>query len=203
MKKTQDILIATRNGGKLREFAQLFSDLPVRLRGLTEFPDAGEVEETGLTFEENASIKARYFSRATRLWTLADDSGLEVVALDGAPGVRSARYAGVQATDAERMNRLLAALNDFCGDDRRARFVCALAFQRPEDEGATLFVGKCEGRIAFERRGERGFGYDPIFIPNGYTETFGELPAEIKNRISHRARALKAAKEFLRRHLQD
>ena len=201
MKNRLDILIATRNRGKLKEFAQLLSELPINLRGLDEFPEAGEVEESGLTFEENASIKARYFSLKTGLWTLSDDSGLVVDALGGAPGVRSARYAGPHATDSERTARLLVALDSTNDLERRARFVCVLALNKPEDREPRLFIGRCEGRIAHAPRGQEGFGYDPVFIPHGYTQTFGELPAEIKNRISHRALALEAAKGYLRQKL--
>lgn len=203
MKSKRQILIATRNVGKLNEFMRFFAGLPVILMSLAEFPDACDAEETGTTFEENAAIKADYFSRATGLWTMADDSGLEVNALNGAPGIRSARYAGPNATDAERMDLLLSEIKKSNSQDRRARFICALAFQRPVAEPPTLFVGSCVGTITNEPYGKGGFGYDPIFIPEGYQNTFGELSSEIKDRISHRARALKAATDFLERFLYN
>ena len=197
-----DLLIATRNLGKLREFARLLATLPVRLRGLAEFPHVAEVAETGATFAENAALKVEAYSRATGLWTLADDSGLEVTALGGAPGVRSARYAGAAATDETRRLRLLEELGRTGDTERRARFVCVIALARPGGAPAVeLFTGVCEGRIAHAARGSGGFGYDPIFVPEGFAETFGELPDEVKQRISHRARALAAAQAFLTKQL--
>jgi XTP/dITP diphosphohydrolase len=198
MQTSSQLLIATRNAGKVREFAELLSGLPLQLRHLAEFPDIPEAEETGATFAENAALKARFYSRLTGLPALADDSGLEVDALDGAPGVYSARYAGTGATDAERNTKLLDELNRSGKDSRRARFVCVVAHASAATGALKLFEGICEGRIAASPRGTSGFGYDPLFIPDGYAETFGELPAEIKNRISHRARALDAASRFLR-----
>ena len=197
MRAPDELLIATHNLGKLDEIAVLLRDFPLKLRSLREFSRAAPVEETGQTFAENAALKAGHYSRLTGLWTLADDSGLEVDALGGQPGVHSARYAGPTATDAERTSHLLAALDATGDEERHARFVCALALFRPGEEDLRLFVGKCEGRIAPEPRGHGGFGYDPVFIPEGYDQTFGELPAETKNRISHRARALVSAKAFL------
>lgn len=196
----EELLIATRNPGKVQEFSRLLRDLPVRTRGLADFPDACEVEETGETFEENAAIKARVCSALTGLPTLADDSGLQVDALGGEPGVRSARYAGPHATDADRNALLLSELSATHDADRRARFVCVLALIRPADDSLKLFKGTCEGRIGPEPRGAGGFGYDPIFIPDGYEESFGELPPEVKDRISHRAVALAAVRSFLLEH---
>ena len=193
----EELLIATRNSGKVLEFSRLLGDLPVRMRGLADFPDSGEVEESGETFEENAIIKARVYAALTGLLTLADDSGLHVAALGGDPGVRSARYAGPRATDADRNALLLSELNAAHDADRRARFVCVLALIRPEDGSLKLFNGTCEGRIGHEPRGAGGFGYDPIFIPDGYTQSFGQLPPEVKDRISHRAVALRAVRSFL------
>ena len=199
MRTPDELLIATHNAGKLAEFHHLLRDLPLELRSLREFPAVSAVEETGRTFAENAELKARHYSRLTALWTLSDDSGLEVDALGGRPGVRSARYAGPSATDAERMSLLLTELYATGDPERRARFVCVIALCHPSDEGVKLFFGACEGRITAEARGSGGFGYDPIFMPDGYRETFGELPPEIKNRVSHRARAL----EGLKAHLED
>ena len=196
-----DILLATRNKGKICEFELLLSDLPIRLRSLEEFPDTVDVEESGESFEENATIKAQHFKCLTNFATLADDSGLEIASLGGAPGIRSARYAGPNATDTERMTQLLTALDSIGDVERRARFVCALAFALPGDKEIKIFLGKCEGRIAPAPRGSSGFGYDPIFIPDGYSQTFGELRSEVKNQISHRATAIKMAKDYFRSHL--
>ena len=181
----------------------MLTGLNVALRTLAEFPDLPEVEESGETFAENAALKARAYSRQTGLWTLADDSGLVVDALGGAPGVRSARYAGVGASDAQRNDRLLAELKRTKGRDRRARFVCVIALADPAKPDALFFTGLCEGTIADRPRGVGGFGYDPLFVPEGYTQTFGELPAEIKNQISHRARALQAAAAALRQSMPE
>ncbi len=192
------LLIATRNLGKVREFAQLLDGVPLRVLNLAEFPDTTEVEETGATFAENALLKARLYAAQTGVRTLADDSGLEVDALGGAPGVYSARYAGTNASDAERTARLLVELKRSTDARRRARFVCVIALFNPDGEHAHTFTGTCEGTIATAPRGSHGFGYDPIFVPDGYTQTFGELPREVKQDISHRSRALRAALEFLR-----
>lgn len=198
-----EILIATRNTGKLREAQELLSDLPVRLRNLAEFPQTGEVEETGTTFSENASLKAQAYAVQTGLWTLADDSGLEVDALGGAPGIYSARYAGAGATDAERIARLLEELRRVDEQSRTARFVCAIAFADTKGNVINISLGTCEGRIAREPHGAGGFGYDPIFIPDGCEESFGQLSSEIKSQISHRARALQATRSFLLTHFRD
>jgi XTP/dITP diphosphohydrolase len=192
-----ELLIATHNAGKIRELTELLSNLPLRLHRLSEFPHIGEVEETGETFAANAELKARLYSRRTNLWTLADDSGLEVDALGGAPGVFSARYGGAKATDAERNTRLLAELSRTDEPHRTARFTCAIALYEPQAETLKIFTGTCEGRIAQHPRGNKGFGYDPLFMPSGYTQTFGELPDELKQEISHRARALLAVRAYL------
>jgi XTP/dITP diphosphohydrolase len=198
MPETTELLVATHNAGKVRELSGLLAGLPLRLRLLSEWPDIPEAVETGSTFEENAVLKAlHYSSRAGRL-TLSDDSGLEVFALGGAPGVRSARYCGPAATYAERMARLLAELEAAGDGGRGARFVCVIALADPSTGRVETFEGACEGRLAHAPRGTGGFGYDPVFIPEGYQQTFGELPDEIKQEISHRARALRKAGEFLR-----
>ncbi len=196
------LLIATNNSGKVRELTGLLQSLPLRLRSLSEFPHLAEVAETGATFAENATLKARSYCAQTGLWALADDSGLEVDALGGAPGVFSARYAGAEATDEMRRARLLTELAQTDDSVRRARFVCALALARPETLTAPeIFSGVCAGRITLRARGRHGFGYDPLFVPDGYEQTFGELADEIKQNISHRARALAAAKDYLRNQL--
>lgn len=191
------LLIATNNLGKLREFTWLLQALPLRLRSLREFPHIAEVEETGATFIENATLKARSYCAQTGLWTLADDSGLEVEALGGAPGIFSARYAGAEATDEMRRARLLAELAQTGDSVRRARFVCAIALVESAATTPVIFSGVCAGHIAFVERGRHGFGYDALFVPDGYEQTFGELSDEIKQNISHRARALAAAKDYL------
>lgn len=195
-----ELLIATGNKGKIAELRSLLAGLPLMLRNLAEFPSAREVEETGRTFADNAALKAQGYAEQTGLWTLADDSGLEVDALGGAPGVFSARYGGEGLTDADRVRRLLGELSGTEANDRRARFVCVIAVADTLGQGRNLSTGTCEGRIVHAPRGTHGFGYDPIFLPDGFEQTFGELTAEIKQDISHRARALKAARSFLVSH---
>ena len=192
------LLVATNNAGKVRELSQLLSDFPLRLRLLGELPDIEEAEETGETFAENATLKALHYSARSGLLTLSDDSGLAVDALNGAPGVRSARYAGREATYAERMSKLLGELDATGDEERRARFVCVIAVADPAADTLHTFEGACEGRIARAPRGTSGFGYDPLFIPDGHERTFGELPQEVKHTLSHRARALRQAVHHLR-----
>jgi XTP/dITP diphosphohydrolase len=190
------LCVATNNPGKRREFAQLLADWG----GDIVFPgDLGldlQVEENGASFEENAVLKARAYAAASGLSTLADDSGLEVDALAGAPGVFSARYAGVGASDADRRQKLLAALADMPLDRRSARFRCVVAIAAPDGRVAVA-AGVCEGRIALEPRGTHGFGYDPIFYLAEHGCTMAELRPELKNQISHRARAIQAARPLL------
>lgn len=193
-----ELLVATRNAGKVRELALSLAPLPLRLRTLCEFANINEVNETGCTFAENAALKARSYASQTGLPTLADDSGLEVDALNGAPGIFSARYAGEAASDGERVARLLAELARTHDQKRRAAFVCALAIADPQKDSLQIWTGRCAGRIAPAPRGGNGFGYDPVFIPDGYALTFGELGDDVKQRISHRARALDAAYASLR-----
>jgi XTP/dITP diphosphohydrolase len=191
-----ELCIATRNRGKQREFRELLAGWP----GEILFPqDLGldvEVEEKGDSFAEIAVLKAVAYARASRLPSLADDSGLEVDALDGAPGIYTARYAGSGASDRERYEKLLAALRDTPYEQRTARFRCAVAIAYPDGE-AGVAEGTCEGIIAFEPRGRRGFGYDPIFWLPEWGHTMAELPPEVKNQISHRARAIQAAGPLL------
>lgn len=204
MTRPLQLLIATHNAGKLREFAALLEssflnspDFVIRLRSLAEFPTVGEAPEPHHTFEENALEKARYYCAQTGAVTLADDSGLEVDALGGAPGVHSARYGGAHLTDTERTELLLGKLARTSEVGRRARFRCAIAIVVPELHQTYQTHGICEGRIADTPRGTNGFGYDPVFIPEGFTQTFAELDAKAKDRISHRARAMRAARELL------
>lgn len=192
-----ELLVATSNAGKLKEICALLRDLPITLLSLADFPIIEEVAETGATFAENAALKAVGYARQTGVLTLADDSGLEVDALGGSPGVRSARYLGERASYADRINNLLAALKDVKDESQTARFVCALAIAWDEPEVLYTTQATCEGRIAEASRGFGGFGYDPVFIPEGFSQTFGDLPAEIKNAISHRGRALANASQYL------
>lgn len=193
-----ELLIATRNEGKLIEVREMLSELPLQFLSLRDFPDTVTVDETATSFAENASLKARGYALQTGAFTLADDSGLEVDALGGEPGVRSARYAGEAASDFDRVQRLLSNLAAFDRTARTARFVTAVAIADPQGTILNLSIGTCEGTITETPRGENGFGYDPIFIPRGYEQTFAELGSDIKNRISHRADALEQTGEYLR-----
>ena len=188
----QRLLVATRNKGKLRELASLLSGLPMRVVSLDDVGIDDEVEETGATFEENAVLKATAYARASGLTTLADDSGLEVDALGGEPGVRSARYAGPDADDAARVGLLLRRLREAPGGGRQARFRCVIAVAEP-DGGARTFAGECEGVIADAPRGRNGFGYDPVFLLPGTGRTMAELSSEEKDAVSHRGMAARRA----------
>ena len=192
------LLIATRNRGKVRELEKLLADLPVSLRSLNDFPDVPEAEETGATFAENARIKASFYAERTGISALADDSGLAVEALGGAPGVLSARYAGENASDAQRCRKLLKELNATGDEQRRARFVCAIALADARGEIKHLAEAACAGRISPLAKGANGFGYDSIFVPEGFEQTFGELHDEVKQKISHRALAIKKIIRYLR-----
>ena len=191
------LLVATNNPGKVKEYQDLLAGLDVELCGLADLGITDEVEETSQTFGENARLKAAAYGRASGLLTLADDSGLEVEALGGAPGVYSARYAGKGATDADRYNKLLAALVGVPWEKRAARFRCVIALAWPDGRLET-FDGQCEGVIAFEPKGTNGFGFDPVFYMPEHGCTIAELPEERKNQISHRARAIRAAIPILR-----
>ena len=192
-----EIVIATRNNNKTKELKELLSNTNFVLKDLNEIPNISEVEETGKTFEENAVLKAKSYALQTKMWSLADDSGLEVEALCGAPGVFSARYAGKFATDEERINKLLKELDETFDEQRRARFVCAMAISDEKGKIKFLAEGVCKGRIAVKPSGTNGFGYDPIFIPDGFEQTFAELSIETKQKISHRARATAKIIRFL------
>ena len=195
-RSTPKLLVATRNAGKLRELTQLLGDVPCDLVSLDDVGIDHEVDETGSTFDENATLKAETYCRLSGLITLADDSGLEVDALGGEPGVHSARYAGPDATDADRVAFLLAKLTDTPLAAWSARFRCAIAIAAP-GEDVELHYGSCEGRIVSSPRGENGFGYDPIFEFPDLGLTMAELPARLKNRLSHRAVAARIAAESL------
>lgn len=191
-------VLASRNEKKLAELRDLLGALGWRLRSVAEFAD--EIpEEPAPTFVENALFKARHAAQASGLPALADDSGIEVDALDGAPGVHSARYAGAGAGDGANNEKLLAALRGVPGHRRTARYVCVLAFVlRPDDPVPVLAQGEWRGSILETPRGANGFGYDPLFWVPDYGRSAAELPAELKNRLSHRARAAAALAQALR-----
>ena len=189
------IVAATANLHKVEEYKKLLGDMDVEIKSLADFPNFPEVEENGTSFKENAAIKAAAASKYCQAAAFADDSGLEVDALDGRPGIYSSRYA---ANDAERIAKLLGELEG--KENRRARFVCAISIAF-NGEVLETFEGTVEGTITLAPRGDGGFGYDPVFQPDGYDQTFGELPAEVKNSISHRARAFANAVDFVENEL--
>jgi XTP/dITP diphosphohydrolase len=195
------LILATQNAGKLREFRGLLADLVartgVRLVSPAEQGLALAVEETASTYAENASLKAMALAQASNLVALGDDSGLEVAALNGAPGLYSARYAGPGASDADRRRKLLHELSQVPAP-RPARFVCAIAVAQP-DGTLRLFEGECQGEVALAESGSGGFGFDPVFYMPEYAATMAALPAVVKNTISHRARAVQAALPYLMR----
>jgi len=190
------LLLATNNQGKVREYQSLLRGISIELVTPAQQRIDLEVEETGCTFEENARLKAAAFAKAGRLLTLADDSGLEVDALNGEPGIRSSRYAGEGASDADRINFLLDKLKDIPAEKRTAHFVCIIAIAAPDGK-IEICSGRCEGIIISEPRGEWGFGYDPIFYFLELKKTMAELPMEIKNQVSHRAHAAQEAVKIL------
>ena len=188
------LIIATTNKGKLREYENLLGGLGVKLEGLDVFEGLAEPVEDGDSFQENAEIKARDYALWTEEWVLADDSGLEVNALGGAPGVNSARFGGADSGYDRKMNSLLDSLSST--GDRTARFVCVIAVAGPDGAIAATSIGECRGTIANVPRGSNGFGYDPLFIPEGHVRTFGEMNDEEKRSLSHRGRA---AEEIIRK----
>lgn len=196
MQQKQTILVATHNRGKVREFEALLGDLNVTWIGLDEAGIDWDVEETGDTFQENAELKATTYARATNMLTLADDSGLEVDALEGRPGVYTARFGGEGLSSQERYLLLLEKLRDVPWEHRTARFCCVVALAAGGELRASE-TGFIEGRVTLAPSGSGGFGYDPVFYVSEYGTTMAELPPEIKNRISHRARALAALKPQL------
>jgi len=189
-------LLATGNQGKVREIKDLLADVPIEIVSLASFPNIREPEETGDTFEANALLKADYYNQQTGLTAIADDSGLVVDALDGRPGVYSARYGGPDANDVDRYRKLLDELNDVPDDKRTARFVCVAAIVG--DGIRQTFSGVAEGRILRAPRGQGGFGYDPVFYYPELDKTFAELTREEKSVVSHRGQAFAQLVEFLR-----
>ena len=199
------VVLATRNAAKLRELARILDaadhgDAQVRLAGLEEFPGAPDVPETGATFEANALLKARAIADFTGLPAVADDSGLCVDALNGMPGVLSARWAGGHGDDRANLELVLAQVADMPGSRLGAQFVCAAALVAPSSAaGEWVVTGSVEGRLIREPRGSGGFGYDPIFLPDGFDQTTAEMTAEEKDAISHRGRAFRALTPFITR----
>src|SRR2546421_1062629 len=192
----RDLLLATTNQHKLEEYRAIFSDLSFRLLSLHDMLLEVDVEETGTTFAANAELKALAYAKASEKLALADDSGLEIDALGGAPGVYSARFAGSEASYDERFRLILTQLKGLPEEQRTARFRCAITIAEPSGYYRTV-EGAIEGRIANAPRGEHGFGYDPIFLVPELGKTTAELPPEVKNRISHRGRAAQAAAAVL------
>lgn len=191
-----EVVIATTNQGKIREIESILKDIKVKVKSLKDFPDISEIEEDGLTFSENALKKAQLVSKLTGRVTIADDSGLEVQYLNGRPGVYSARYAGENATDALNIQKLLKELQNVPYAQRKAKFRCVMVLCSPN--GLCHSVnGECEGIIGFEPQGTYGFGYDPVFIVPEYNKTMAQLGPDIKNRISHRAKALEKLKAII------
>lgn len=196
------IVLATGNDHKTEEFNDLFADSEFKILSAVKFGGMPEVIEDGNTFQSNAYLKAYALSKQIdkKHWVIADDSGLEVDHLAGAPGIYSARYAGVGASDIENMDKLLKNLKGLSKSERRARFRCVLCLI-DKDSGNYYFEGTCEGKIGLKPKGKFGFGYDPIFIPDGHKASFAELGESIKSQLSHRARAVLACKQFFKKKL--
>ena len=191
------LILATRNLGKVRELRDMLShQRSIEVLCMKDFPEAPEVVEDGETYQDNAKKKAVDIAKYSGILALADDSGLEVDAIGGAPGVHSARYAGLDAADTDRIAKLLSAIRDVPDINRTARFKCAVAVAEPSGR-SDVVVGVCNGSIVHEPRGNFGFGYDPVFVPNGYDQTFAELGEQLKNRISHRAKAFRMALKLI------
>ena len=192
-----EMILGTRNHGKIAEFRSLFKGLYIRLLSFYDFPDVSPVLEDGKTFRENAEKKAKAIAKATGRIAVSDDSGLEVDFLDSVPGVFSARFAGERATDRENARKVLKMLDGVPWEKRDARFVCVICAATPK--GKTISAeGVCKGKISFEMRGSHGFGYDPIFVPNGHTLTMAEMDPDLKNKVSHRADAMKKFRKTLK-----
>jgi XTP/dITP diphosphohydrolase len=192
-----ELVVATRNKKKIEEIKRLLAEMPVKILTIEDFPECPEVEEDGKTFEENAVKKALSISRYTGKPSLADDSGLEVYALNGAPGVLSSRYAGPDSDDKKNIEKLLKEMDYLREKDRSARFVCCLALAFPDGNVRTFF-GYVEGTIGKEPKGSSGFGYDPVFYPEGQSMTFAEMSPEDKDIMSHRGKALREFLNYLK-----
>ncbi len=193
------LIIASKNQGKINEFKDLLQEYDIEIKSLLDYEEIPDVEETGTTFHENAALKAKTIGDLLNCPVIADDSGLMIDALDGRPGVYSARYAGEESDDEKNNLKVLKEMESVDEDKRSARYIAVLAFYRPGEE-VIFREGYCEGEIIFGERGKHGFGYDPIFIPQGYTKTMGQLKSYEKNIISHRAEALHQFKKWLNEH---
>jgi XTP/dITP diphosphohydrolase len=194
------LFLATRNKGKIREIEELLKGFEISLTSLRDYPDAPDVVENGEAYRDNALKKARFFTRWTGRLTLADDSGLEVDYLQGRPGVLSARYSGDGGDDRENNRKLLRELKGIPGERRGAVFRCVMALVAPWGDEEVV-EGECRGQIGLEETGERGFGYDPLFIIPRYGKTVAELSLAEKNRVSHRGKALRKLKKILKRYV--
>lgn len=192
-----ELVLASGNKGKLAEFQRLLDGLDVQIHSMKDYPEIGEIVEDGSTFAENALIKAKAVCKATGKPAMADDSGLAVDALNGAPGIYSARFAGEQRSDADNNAKVLRLMETVADADRTARFFCVIAIVLPDGREYTV-EGTCEGTILHALRGEGGFGYDPLFYVESMNKTFAELTMEEKNRISHRGHANRKAVEIIR-----
>ena len=201
-KERPKILLATRNEGKVREIRKVLNGLGFQIVSLNDLPDPPPVEEDGKSFSENALKKARLYSDLYGQLTISDDSGLEVDALGGAPGIYSARYAGEGSSDRQNTEKLLRALEGVRASKRGARFKCAIAIVSPGGR-ETILEGSCRGRIGFREVGNKGFGYDPVFIVTRYGKTMAQLSLDEKNRISHRGKALRRLRNALRAHVNQ
>ena len=191
-----EIVLATRNEGKIKEIKRIVGQLPISILTIDDFPGCPEVVEEGVTFQENAIKKAMAVAQYTGKPSLADDSGLEVYALNNAPGIFSSRYAGEGADDGKNREKLLYEMRSLSDEERKARFVCCLALAFP-DGGIEIFRGHVEGGIGREPKGSHGFGYDPLFYPKGHDRTFAEMEAREKDSLSHRGKALREFQKYL------
>lgn len=192
----RELIIATKNVGKVKEFAEIFEPLGFKVKTLLDFPNAPEIEETGVTFEENALLKAKGIANLLHKMVLADDSGLVIDALDGRPGVYSARYAGVDKNDEANIKKVLDEMKGVPTEKRTALFHCTLALVIPNKK-SVIINGKCEGMILTEKRGDKGFGYDPIFYVPSLGKTMAEMTPEEKNQISHRGDAIRKLHKWI------
>lgn len=195
-----EIVIATRNRKKVEEIKRITEGMPITLLSIDDFPGCPDVEEDGMTFEENAIKKAVAIAKFTGKYALADDSGLEVYALGGAPGIKSSRYAGIETDDKKNIEKLLYDMRTIEKEKRGARFVCCIVLASPKGDVKT-FYGEVEGMIGDEARGKGGFGYDSVFYPLGHKRTFAEMSDKEKDALSHRGKALRKLKEYLRNNI--
>lgn len=193
------LVVGTRNAKKLEEIRTILSDLDLQIKDLSAFPDAPDVHEDGKTFEENSRKKASVLAKALGQWVLGEDSGLVVPALNGRPGIYSARYAGKHGDDEANNRKLLAELAPLGDDKRDAYYVCVVAVADPQGEVRAVAEGRCYGVIAKEPRGSGGFGYDPLFYVPELHKTFGEVSPRVKHALSHRSRAIAKLRPFLRK----